>query len=94
VPVHELRASGLEYLRLATELLHRVRLAHPEAGLWEAADLQWWWRMPRSSDSIEQLFWADGEGPVAAAFLTDSTHTTGGEQGPKSDCEEMAHDKP
>jgi len=66
-----LRASGLEYLRLATELLQRARLADPEAGLWEAADLQWWWRMPRRSDSIDQLFWADGDGPVAAAVLTD-----------------------
>ena len=71
MPVRELRASGLEYLRLVTELLQRARLADAEAGLWEAADLQWWWRMPRRSDSVEQLFWSDGDGPVAAAVLTD-----------------------
>ena len=35
------RASGLEYLALATELLQRARLADAAAGLWEAADLQW-----------------------------------------------------
>jgi predicted N-acetyltransferase YhbS len=71
MPVRELRASRLDYLRLVTELLQRARLADPEAGLWEAADLQWWWRMPRRSDSIDQLFWVDDEGPVAAAVLTD-----------------------
>ena len=65
------RASGLDYLRLATRLLQRVRLADPEAGLWEAADLQWWWRRPRSSDTVDQLFWLDDEGPVAGAVLTD-----------------------
>ncbi len=69
--VREVRASGREYLALATELLRRVRLADPVAGLWEAADLQWWWRTPRRSDSIDQLFWIDDEGPVAAVVLTD-----------------------
>lgn len=64
------RARGLEYLGLATELLQRTRLAHAEAGVWEAADLQWWWRMPRRSDSIDQLFWIDDKGPVAAVVLT------------------------
>ena len=69
--IHELRASGLEYLALATALLQRARLADAEAGLWEAADLQWWWRTPRRSDAIDQLFWLDDHGPVAAVVLTD-----------------------
>jgi ribosomal protein S18 acetylase RimI-like enzyme len=69
--VHEVRASGLEYLGLATELLQRARLADAEAGLWEAADLQWWWRTPRRSDAIEQIFWIDDDGPVASVVLTD-----------------------
>ena len=47
--IREVRASGLDYLRLATRLLRRVRLADAEAGLWEAADLQWWWRTARST---------------------------------------------
>jgi predicted N-acetyltransferase YhbS len=71
VAAPELRASGLEYLSLVTALLQRARLADPQAGLWEAADLQWWWRVPRRSDSVEQLFWVDDDGPVAAAVLTD-----------------------
>ena len=69
--IRELQASGLEYLTLATELLQRSRLSDAEAGLWEAADLQWWWRTPRRSDSIGQSFWLDDEGPVAAVVLTD-----------------------
>jgi GNAT superfamily N-acetyltransferase len=69
--IRETRAAGLGYLALATELLHRARLADPTAGLWEAADVHWWWRSPRSSDLIEQLFWVDGDGPVAAVLLTD-----------------------
>jgi GNAT superfamily N-acetyltransferase len=69
--IHEVRASGLEYLALATELLQRARLADAEAGLWEAADLQWWWRTPRRSDAIDHLFWIDDEGPVAGVVLTD-----------------------
>jgi predicted N-acetyltransferase YhbS len=69
--VREIRASGLEYLALATELLRRARLTDPVAGLWEAADLQWWWRTPRRSDSIDQLFWIDDEGAVAGVVLTD-----------------------
>jgi predicted N-acetyltransferase YhbS len=71
--VDEVQVAGLEYLTLATDLLRRLRLAEPEAGLWEAADLQWWWRTPRRSDEVEQLFWVDDEGPVAAVVLTEWT---------------------
>jgi GNAT superfamily N-acetyltransferase len=69
--IREMRASGLEYLALATELLQRARLADGEAGVWEAADLQWWWRTPRRSDETDQIFWVDDEGPVAGAVLTE-----------------------
>jgi ribosomal protein S18 acetylase RimI-like enzyme len=71
VAVVEVRASGLEYLTLATRLLQRARVADAEAGLWEAADLQWWWRTPRRSDSIDQFLWIDDEGPVAGVLLTE-----------------------
>jgi GNAT superfamily N-acetyltransferase len=65
------RASGLDALGLVTELLQRARLADPLAGVWEAADFQWWWRTPRPSDALEQSFWVDDRGPVAAVMLTD-----------------------
>ena len=69
--VVEILASGLESLSLATRLLQRARLADPNAGIWEAADVQWWWRSPRSSDSLDQRYWVDADGPVAAVLLTD-----------------------
>jgi hypothetical protein len=75
--VQEVRASGLAYLTRATELLQRARLAHEEGGLWEAADLQWWWRMPRRSDSIDYVFWFDDDGPSAGVTLTDWGRTWG-----------------
>ena len=68
--VREVRAAGFEALMLATELLQRARRADPQAGLWEAADVQWWWRKPRPSDDVEKLFWVDEDGPVAGVLLT------------------------
>lgn len=57
---------------LATSLLQRARLADPLAGVWEAADVQWWWRRPRRSDEVEEVFWLDDDGPVAGILLTSS----------------------
>ena len=71
MPIHEVRASGPEYLALVTRLLQRARLAGPDVGVWEAADLQWWWRKPRESDAVDQMFWVDDERPVAGVVLTD-----------------------
>jgi predicted N-acetyltransferase YhbS len=60
-----------------TALLQRARLADAKAGVWEAADLQWWWRTPRRSDTIDQHFWMDDDGPVAGVVLTDWESTWG-----------------
>lgn len=68
----EVRATGLEALGLATELLQRARRADTLAGLWEAADAQWAWRRPRPSDDVEKPFWLDDDGPVAGVLLTGS----------------------
>ncbi|WP_324653944.1 GNAT family N-acetyltransferase [Georgenia sp. H159] len=68
--MREVRAAGRTALRLATELLQRARLADPRAGVWEAADVQWWWRSPRRSDVVDQLFWVDDEGPAAGVVVT------------------------
>jgi GNAT superfamily N-acetyltransferase len=73
VSVREVRAAGLEALTVATGLLQRARRADPEVGLWEAADVQWWWRTPRPSDEVEKLFWFDDDGPVAGVLLTSET---------------------
>ena len=60
---------GIDYLQTVTELLQRVRTAHPTDGLYQAAELQWWWRVPRSTDVLPQLFWFDDEGRPAAAVI-------------------------
>lgn len=64
---------GLDALAEITRLMQRIRGAHPTAGLYEAADFQWWWaQRPRSTDELPQLFWFDDEGqPVAAITATE-----------------------
>jgi predicted N-acetyltransferase YhbS len=62
---------GLERLNATTTVLQRARLAHPVDGMWEAADVQWWWRRPRATDDVDLPVWFDDDGPVAAAGLTD-----------------------
>jgi GNAT superfamily N-acetyltransferase len=70
--MQEQHRTGIHYLTAATTLLHRIRSIHQTAGLLEAADLQWWWRAPRSTDRFPQLFWFDDLGrPVAGVITTD-----------------------
>jgi predicted N-acetyltransferase YhbS len=67
--------SGLERLTAVTALLHRIRLEDPRVGVWEAADLQWWWRRPRASDQVVTPVWFDdADRPIAAAVLTAWPH--------------------
>jgi len=42
---------------------------HPTYGLYEAAEMQWWWRSPRSTDTFPQLFWFDEQGRPEAAMI-------------------------
>lgn len=71
-------AAGHEHLELATTLLHRIRLADADAGLWEAADLQWWWRRDQHTDSANARYWFDDDDtPVAAVVFTDWTERWG-----------------
>jgi GNAT superfamily N-acetyltransferase len=68
--------TGQRYLRLATTLLQRMRLASPAGGVWEAADVQWWSRRERATDRDGQLFWLDCRGePLAAVILTHFGHS-------------------
>jgi GNAT superfamily N-acetyltransferase len=61
---------GLGRLNATTTVLQRARLADPLRGMWEAADVQWWWRRPRATDGLALPVWFDAVGPVAAAGLT------------------------
>jgi GNAT superfamily N-acetyltransferase len=63
---------GVDYLQAVTELLQRVRAAHPTKGLYEAADFQWSWRTPLSTDNLGQLFWFDHLGRPAAAVIANA----------------------
>jgi predicted N-acetyltransferase YhbS len=61
---------GLERLDATTTVLQRARRADPLGGMWEAADVQWWWRRARATDDLALPVWFDEVGPVAAAGLT------------------------
>jgi GNAT superfamily N-acetyltransferase len=61
---------GLERLNATTAVLQRARRADLLGGMWEAADVQWWWRRPRATDELALPVWFDELGPVAAAGLT------------------------
>ena len=62
-------ATGTTYLELVTRLLQRSRLADPDGGAWEAADLQWAWRVDQHADPGHALFWLKDAEPVAAIVL-------------------------
>lgn len=62
---------GIEYLNLATTLLHSARRSSPTGGVWEAADLQWWWRRDQHRDPNGQTFWFDNGSPIAASVVTN-----------------------
>lgn len=76
--MREQHLADVQSLETVTALLQRARNAHLTKGLFEAADLQWWWRTPRSTDSLGQLFWFDDHGrPEAAVIATAwSSHTS------------------
>jgi predicted N-acetyltransferase YhbS len=69
--VRERGVSGVEYLALVTDLLQTARRRAARGGLWEAADLQWWWRKDRHQDPAAATFWLDDRRPVAAVVSTD-----------------------
>lgn len=67
----EVHRVGLDHLAEVTTLLQRIRRAHPTAGLYEAADLQWSWRTPRATDELPQLFWLDHRDRPEAAVIAN-----------------------
>jgi predicted N-acetyltransferase YhbS len=70
VGVRTEQLRGLGRLNATTTVLQRARVEDPLAGMWEAADVQWWWRRPRATDELALPVWFDEVGPVAAAGLT------------------------
>jgi GNAT superfamily N-acetyltransferase len=68
--LRERRPVGLPYLAEVTRLLQEARLAEPSSGLWEAADLNWWWKVDQHADADGQTIWVDGDRPVVATVFT------------------------
>lgn len=74
----EQEATGPQYLAMVTDLLQRSRLASPEGGVWEAADLQWSWRRDQHADPANARFWLDEAGrPIGAVIVTEHPDVTG-----------------
>lgn len=69
--LRERRLAGLDYLAAVTRLLQNARLVSPAGGVWEAADLQWWWRRDQHPDPDRLSVWFDRDEPVAAVVVTD-----------------------
>lgn len=64
--------TGIDAIDAITQLLQRIRKAHPDSGGYQAAELQFWWSRPRRTDTVQQLFWFDDTGqPEAAVILVD-----------------------
>jgi GNAT superfamily N-acetyltransferase len=62
---------GVHYLDAVTRLLQRRRLAHATNGVWEAADLQWWWPRHHHGEPGDARVWYDDEDePIAATVFT------------------------
>jgi hypothetical protein len=62
--------AGIERLKATTVVLQRARAADGFGGVWDAADVQWWWRRPRPTDEVLLPVWFDDVGPAAAVGLT------------------------
>ncbi|HYD08941.1 MAG TPA: GNAT family N-acetyltransferase [Acidimicrobiales bacterium] len=67
--------KGIGRVRAASTVLQRARLADPTGGVWEASDVQWWWRAPRPTDDLDLPVWLDDDGvPVGVVLLTAFGH--------------------
>lgn len=66
--------TGSDALSALTALLHRVRRAHPTWGVWEAADLHWWWRFDQRRDPRDCTVWFDTDAQPALAVTAVHSH--------------------
>lgn len=68
--------AGRDYLGMATAFLIACRRADPCGGLWDAADIQWWWREDDFQTPDHQRFFETADGaPRAMLLLSPSYHT-------------------
>lgn len=67
--LHEADLAGRDYLSAVTDLLLLARGDDAMTGLWEAADLQWWWAVDEYPTPRRNTFWLDTGGRPAASLL-------------------------
>lgn len=68
--------SGLDYLQEVTAFMLQCRREAPLAGMWDAADVQWWWRDDVYRDPNQQMFFEDERGRTLGFILLSSAHNT------------------
>ena len=61
--------AGKEHLTTVTDLLQRIRREDAYAGLYEAADLQWWWRKDHAAPPEHQIYWFNEQDQAIASLL-------------------------
>lgn len=78
--------SGRDYLDAVTALLLQARSEDPMAGLYEAGDLQWWWKDEDTLAANRSTFWCDAAGePIACLLLSEWKPTADGPGGIDAD---------
>lgn len=71
--------TGRDYLDAVTALLLHARSEDPMAGLYEAGDLQWWWKDEDTLAANRSTFWFGAEGePIACLLLAEEEATADG----------------
>ncbi|MDQ3168167.1 MAG: GNAT family N-acetyltransferase [Chloroflexota bacterium] len=60
--------TGPDALWAATDLFLAIRADDPMAGVWEAGDVQWWWKDEPSLTASDWAFWRAPDGTVAACL--------------------------
>ncbi len=72
--LHRREERGLGAVQSLTDLLLRQRAEDPLAGLYDAGDVQWWWKDEASLHSVRTWLWSDDTGTdVAWARVAERT---------------------
>lgn len=68
--------AGTDYLARATEFLSACRRADPLGGMWDAADIQWWWREDDFDKPDHQRFYVAADGTALGMLLLSDRYAT------------------
>lgn len=68
--------SQQQYLLRATQFLDLCRSGDLLRGMWDVADIQWWWRDGGYEDPERQLFLESEDGDVHAMVLLSEAYKT------------------